>query len=224
MRVLLTILGEGFTCEVREFDDGRVEFIADADIDADGANGQHGAKAAYKTDDSGSEALANGGMKIRGGKVAGGSEWYRDIVITDKYGNPRVFPGGIIASRTAYKFPDKGNDDPTAYVDSETVPYIVVPPQIIQRTKGAVLGCKAQVTHLKNGRLVEAVVADVGPRSKVGELSIEAARVLGIPSSPRRGGEDRPVLKYELWPGVPALVNGCRYALQRSNGTYVVMP
>ena len=63
-RLLGTITAEGYACRILEDDDGRVHYMADADIDADGANGQHGGAAAYKVDDSGSELLANGGMKI----------------------------------------------------------------------------------------------------------------------------------------------------------------
>jgi len=58
-----------------------VHFLADADIDADGANGQNGALAAYKVDNSGSELLANGGMKIVNGRVVCAHSWARDIVI-----------------------------------------------------------------------------------------------------------------------------------------------
>jgi flavin-dependent dehydrogenase len=44
-KILGTITDEGFTCTIHEDDDGRVHFVADADIDADGANGQNGQKA-----------------------------------------------------------------------------------------------------------------------------------------------------------------------------------
>lgn len=39
-KILGRIQGEGFICDIHEDADGRVHFIADADIDADGANGQ----------------------------------------------------------------------------------------------------------------------------------------------------------------------------------------
>ncbi len=68
MRTLGVVTNEGFSCTIVEDDDGRVHFTADADIDADGANGHSGGPAAYRSDDSGTELLANGGMKI----VAGG--------------------------------------------------------------------------------------------------------------------------------------------------------
>ena len=202
MRILGTFTSEGFTCTVKEDDDLRVFFTADADIDADGANGQNGAPAAYMSDDSGTEALANGGMKRVGGKVICAVEGARDIVILDTDNEPKVFPGGIIASKTWYHHPGKEFSDPAAYVDAETVPYIVVPPLIVNKTAGVVRGCKARVTF--NGVSVDCVVADRGPRKKIGELSIAAARAVGIPESPRHGGIEGKEVFYELWPDVAA--------------------
>lgn len=214
MRTIAIIQG----ASISEETGGLVHFMADADIDADGANGQHGEKAAYMVGDHGSELLVNGGMKMEGGKVVGNSSWYRDIVILEN-GQPKEFPGGIIASKTSYRFHGAYPDSPSAYVDAETVPYIVVPPAIISGVAGAVLGCRARVTY--KGKSVDALVADVGPRTKVGELSIAAARAVGIPSSPRNGGISEFHVLYELWPGIPAEVNGVKHQLQRANGTYV---
>jgi hypothetical protein len=201
MRILGTITNEGSSCTITEEDDGRVHFRADADIDADGANGQHGAPAAYKVDDSGTELLANGGMKIVQGKVVCAKSWARSIVILDDDNEPKVFPGGIIASMTWYRHPGKAKDDPAAYVDSETVPYIVVPALMKQKIKG-ICGCKARVTW--KDKSVDCVVADRGPANKIGELSIAVARAVGLPASPGTGGTTKPDVLYELWPGVAA--------------------
>jgi hypothetical protein len=202
MRILGKITNEGFSSTIVEEEDGRVHFLADADIDADGANGQNSAPAAYKVDDTGTELLANGGMKIVGGKVVCAHSWARDIVILGEDNQPKVFPGGIIASISWYRHPRKLPSDPAAYVDAETVPYIVVPPLIIQKTVGIVRGCKAQVTF--RSRSVDCVVADRGPSNKIGELSIAAARAIGLPSSPRNGGTEKQEVLYELWPGIAA--------------------
>ena len=202
MRTIGTITNENYSCEVKEDDDRRVFFTADGDIDADGANGQNGGQAAYKSDNSGSEHLANGGMKIVSGKVICAHSWARDIVLLGPDNQPKVFAGGIIASTTWYRHMNKPANDPAAYVDAETVPYIVVPSLIIQGTAGVVRGCKARVT--RGDRSVDCVVADKGPRNKIGELSIAAARAIGLNPSPRNGGTEQPELFYELWPGVPA--------------------
>lgn len=201
MKTIGTISGEGFACPIRE-DKGRVWFTADADIDADGANGQSGAIAAYRADNKGSEHLANGGMKVVGGKVVFAADWGRNIVVVGKDNQPLVLKNGVIPSKTWYVYPGYLRNDPCAYVDSETVPYIVVPPLIVQQTVGAVRGCRARATY--KGKVVDCVVADLGPRTKVGEVSIALARALGIPSSPRTGGSNVPDVLYELWPGQAA--------------------
>jgi len=196
------ILGRIESSDVIEDEDGRVHYVAGAAIDADGANGQNGAPCAYKVDDSGTDRLANGGMKRVGGKVVCAADWARSVVILDTDDEPRVFDGGMIASMTWYRHPNHQADDPAAYVDAETVPYIVVPGLIVAKTKGVVRGCKARVTF--NGKSVDCVVADRGPSNKIGEMSIAAARAVGIPSSPRNGGTDEQEVLYELWPGIAA--------------------
>lgn len=65
------------------------------------------------------------------------------------------------------------------------------------------------------------MVGDVGPRRKVGEISIAAARAVGMPSSPRSGGEDDKIVEYEIFPGRVATINGVTYPLMRGDGSYV---
>lgn len=211
-RILATIQG----VPIMEYAGGKIGYVAGARIDADGSNGISGAKAAYMRMNKGSDYLANGGMGIgTNGKVIIVQPWAKHIVIMNPAtGQPKEFPGGVIASKTTYRFRDKAKDDPAAYVDSETVPYVAIPPIIRRGVKGIVLGCRAKLTNLENGKTVEAVVADVGPAAKIGELSIAAARALGIPPSPRNGGVDRKIIHYELFPGVSAVVNGVTYPLQ----------
>lgn len=202
MRIVGVVDGEGFRCEIVEDDDGRVHYVANADIDADGANGQNGAPAAYRDDDTGSDYLENAGMKIVAGKVVCAKSWARNVVILGADREPRVFPGGLIASMTTYRHRHLADDDPAAYVDAETVPYVAVPPLVVNGVRPVVMGCLARVAW--RGRSVDCVVADTGPPLKVGEISIAAARALGIPPSPRNGGRDVPDVAYELWPGTPA--------------------
>jgi len=201
-RLIGTISSEDAVCSILEDPDGRVHFTADADICADGANGQHGGPWAYRADDTGSDALANAGMAKIGNKVVCKHAWARSVVLLDTDNEPKIYPGGNIASMTWYSDRARLKSDPAAYVDAETVPYIVVPPIIVQRTKGVVRGCRAKVTY--RGAIVDCVVADLGPVNKIGEISIAAARALGIPSSPRSGGIAGAYVKYELWPGQAA--------------------
>jgi hypothetical protein len=202
MAILGHITSGKTTCIIHEDPDGRVHYTAAATICADGANGQHGKPAAYRADDTGSDLLANGGMAIVGGKVICAHDWARSVVLLGADNQPRVFAGGVIGSMTWYRHPDLRADDPAAYVDAETVPYIVVPPMIVRKTYGVVRGAKARASW--NGNSVDCVVAELGPHDRIGELSIAAARALGIPASPREGGLDRPEVWYELWPDVAA--------------------
>jgi hypothetical protein len=200
--ILGTIFSDGRNCVIRQDADGRVHFTADADIDADGANGQSGGPAAYKVDNSGSDYLENGGMTIVEGKVVCAKAWARSVVILGPDNEPKVFPNGVIASMTWYRHLDKNRNDPAAYVDSETVPYIVVPPLIVQETSGVVRGCRARITY--RGKSVDCVVADKSGKTSIGEMSIAAARELGINPSPRNGGLGKSEVFYELWPGQAA--------------------
>jgi hypothetical protein len=93
--------------------------------------------------------------------------------------------------------------------------YIVVPPQIIHGVKGIVLGCQAEVTY--NGRTVPAVVGDIGPHHRLGEISIALARALGINPDPNTGGVDSHTVHYRLLPGIPAVVGSVTYTMQPSH-------
>jgi len=106
------------------------------------------------------------------------------------------------------------------YLDAETVPYVVLPPDIIMAVGPKVLGCRAIVHDPRTGKTIVAVVGDVGPHlihKRLGEISMAACRGLGIPPSPINGGEDDSIIEYTIFPGVPAVVNGITYELQSSH-------
>lgn len=146
--------------------DGRISFLADADIDCDGVGAD--------------------------GK-----------------------PNNI--DHDPYYQPDTSLHHNGQALDAYTVPYIVVPPAIIQAVKGVVLGCQARLTYRETGQSAMCVVGDIGPRLKIGECSVKAARVVGMPSNPNTGGCDDPRLcLYELWPGKAGLAAGVQYKLQAS--------
>lgn len=94
--------------------------------------------------------------------------------------------------------------------------YIVLPPQIINAVKPIVLGCQARVKNRLNGKVFPAVVGDVGPKRRLGELSWSLANALGLDPNPNTGGVDHLVIEYDVFPGVPAEVNGKTYPLQAS--------
>lgn len=201
------------------FDGTRAYFTADADIDADGANGQGGSgNAAYWPKPNHERGLDD----LRNARNLDGS-WCGIITENGQpTGKPIIqgphdpCPGAFISPTSLHLFARDGSplpfSDTFKYVDAESVPGIVVSPKIILGVPGLVLGCRARVTY--RGRSVDCVVFDVGPRSKCGELSIAAAKAVGIPHSARSGGEEDNVVEYELWPGVAASVNGATYPLQ----------
>jgi hypothetical protein len=105
----------------------------------------------------------------------------------------------------AYNDPDFQAD--TTYqpaLNAELDHYIVLPPQVIRDVPGIVLGCRAVVRNRKTNVTAEAVVGDIGPRSKIGEISVALAQRIGVPSSPTRGGESDHVIDYWIYPGVAA--------------------
>jgi hypothetical protein len=159
-------------------------------IDADGAP-----KAYHpKPDDSkGLDALGNAGKP---------GNWF--ALVTDN-GNPSGNPviqkagdpaPGFYISMTALEDTSKARTDPRRYVDSSQNPYIVLPGN---HSAGAKLGDFAVVFNGKNGKIANAIYADVGPKNEIGEGSIALAEALGIPSSPRTGGIAKDVM-YVVFP------------------------
>lgn len=191
MPKILTYIG---TNPVFIDDDGKVSFMGEMSINGDGS------PRAYAPVGFGQplDYLANAGHP--------GSWWG---IATDSTGKPIIqgkddpYPGYYV-STTSLKNHGFKHGDPRREVDSEKVPFIVVPPQIIKGVKPVVLGCKARITDTKTGAYVNAVVADVGPKTHLGEASIAAAIALGIPSDPKNGGSSQKRFLYELWPGIAA--------------------
>lgn len=207
---IATVRGEGYpsviTLGTNQLDRSEeVRFRGNADIDADGANGQHGRRFAYTPNNTGADFLANIGYPRSPGE-------YRVGLVCDQAGLPIVFVDAgtskrYYASRTALRMPGiTDQSSPSIGVDSDFYPYIVVPAIVRQRTAGTVLGCQAFVVNHKNTRVVKCVVADIGPSNKDGELSMEAAHQLGIISDPKTGGMDDPDCDYIIQPGVRAIV------------------
>jgi len=122
-----------------------------------------------------------------------------------------------------------GNPDHDPYFQPDTTlhhngkainPYevsgMVVPEWLPKAVGPIVMGCRGRVTNLSNLRSAEAVVHDSGPLRKTGEGTPHLAIRLGINPNPNTGGEDNPVILYELWPGAPAIVDGIEYTLQKA--------
>lgn len=111
---------------------------------------------------------------------------------------------------------DKSHLDQTAYspsLNADRDPYVVVPPQVRGAVAPTVMGCKARVTRISTKKIEEAVCGEIGPSDKTGECAIVLAKKLN-PAVSANVGDSKKDYLYELWPGVPAVVNGKTYKLQ----------
>lgn len=200
--------------------DGIIEALAGAEIDADGANGQNGLPPCYAPHSyrgATLDDLANAGHP---------GNWYGVLTDTGRADGEPIIQGdadpcpGAYISTTALRLPGSlvggtaALHNPRLYVDAAAVPAIVVPPCVIAAVPGIVLGCAVKVTHMLNHATVDAVVFDVGPHDQFGEISPALARRLGIHDSARTGGESRKIIRYEIMPGVAAVVDDVTYPLQ----------
>jgi len=104
---------------------------------------------------------------------------------------------GYCVSTTALVDHRFGERDPRRYVDSSTVPYASVPPDLCG-VRGVRMGDVAVAIY--QGVVAGAVVADVSPHGHYGEGSIALAAALGLPRSPRNGGCSWGVT-WLVWPG-----------------------
>lgn len=172
-------------------------------IDADGANGQSSAPVyapkGYKPEPL--DYLSNAG---------GPGNWYGIVTDTGRANGTPVkqqtghpAPGAYV-SATSYEFPGFSRGDPARYVDANAVIYIVLPGHWRRDARGVVLGCRAVVRDALSNKVTAAVVADFGPRAKLGEASIACARFFGVRSSPKSGGTAVKRFIYQFWPGEPA--------------------
>ena len=166
--------------------DGALTWCAGLAIDADGApSAYHG------TPGAGLDNLGNAGYPGR---------WWGLVV--DAAGEP-IIQGptdpapGYYVSPTALVDRQRPARDPHRYVDSSAIPYISVPPDLLDA--GVCRGDVAWCLNRRLGRNSAAIVADVGPRGRLGEGSIALAFALGLDPSPRRGGAARDIACV-VWP------------------------
>lgn len=122
-----------------------------------------------------------------------------------------------------------GNPDHDRYYQPETtlrhkgkslnaakVPFGVTPPIVVKRTTGIVFGSRLICRNKQNGRVVEAVVGDEGPMFKIGEGSTRLCELLGLDPNPNHGGTSDFIIEYEIHVGVPAVIDGETYELQKA--------
>ena len=167
---------------------GYLIFKAKMAIDADGS------PRAYGPNDSGLDELSNAKTD---GKWVG--------IVVDKYDRPLVqgandpYPGFYI-SPTALYDPNFADTDPRCYVNSEIIPYYVMP-QSLMDDYNMKVGDMGYVYNQRTHKSCFAILADVGPEGKLGEGSIALAQQIGIANvSPRDGGIETPDIVYIAFP------------------------
>ena len=106
---------------------------------------------------------------------------------------------GFFVSTTSLEDTSKEKTDPRRYVNSEEIPYIVLPPVLIGNGK-AKLGDFAVVINKKNNKSSFAIFADVGPKKNLGEGSVALAAALGVKKNPKTGGPVADLI-YVVFPG-----------------------
>lgn len=162
-------------------------FKAGFAIDADGSPN------CYGPNDSGLDWTANGG--------AVGGEWWGGPV--DGSGMPciqKIYDPspGMYVSATALANPAYNEISPYRYLDSEVIPFFVLPGN---HGNGAKTGDVGLIYNTETGDNCYAVYGDVGPSSKIGEGSIRLAEALGIDANPKEGGLESKSIVYVVFPG-----------------------
>lgn len=161
-------------------------------IDADGS--PH----AYGPAGKGLDHLANAGQP---------GNWWALVTDNGKTNGTPIVQGpnspapGFYISTTALQDASLPAADTRRYVDSETIPYIVLPGHRGRQLSPKLrLGDVALVANGKTGAFSYAVYADVGPQDQIGEGSIALARALNVGADPKRGNGSHDIV-YVVFPG-----------------------
>jgi hypothetical protein len=180
-----TVIVGGVTVTIT---DTEVNYEAGAEVDADGA------PTAYALPGSGLiglDNIRNALRNIHDDPNNPSHGWAGVLVGPD--GKPVIQqdgPGkGYCISTTALHDPSMPVNDIRRYVPADSIAYISISPVLEQY--GVKLGDGALVYDVDTGKQIEAVVGDVGPYRRLGEVSVYCAQACGFNSSPRNGGVSR---------------------------------
>lgn len=198
------------------YDGTKVWYTAGMSIDADGS------PICYHEDGSppGLDYLANAGRPGRWWALATHNQKMSGIPLIQRLSDPAP---GYYVSMTSYKRRGFAYSDPKRYLDSGATPFVVIPGTLISKIDPIFMGCACEAINLQNGGISLGVCGDAGPANHLGEGSMALARNLGINSNPKRGGTSRPIIRYTLYPGKPAEVNGEKFPLQPSSQASIAM-
>jgi len=154
-------------------------FEAKMQINADGAP-----KAYHKDTNLGLDHLANAGSE---------GNWWGIVTDTGNADGKPILQGkgdpapGFYVSGTALQDSTKSNEDQKRYVNSEAIPFYVLPKNIPIPMK---IGDFGYVVNRSNNTSSGCIFADVGPKGSLGEGSIALAKAIGIQCDPRSEGSE----------------------------------
>ena len=129
-------------------------------------------------------------------------------------GAPKSIAGDTYQPTTSFQFTDGSQ------INADEIPYVVLPrakgsdgewasPDRVDgnpfHDAGVQRGDYVKITNPQTGQTAYAIYGENGPSNQVGEISMAAARKLGINASPISGGftemTDARYLQYEFYPG-----------------------
>jgi len=160
-------------------------FETGLNIDADGSPRAYGPSGTKALD-----YLANAGHP---------GNWWG--IVADQSGNPVIqgendpYPGYYVSTTSLQNFKYK-EEDPRRYVDSEKVPFFVLPLDESKKMDGVKLGDFGVVWNRRKNIHNYCIIADIGPRNQIGEGSVSLAKNLGINSDAKVGGQSKEVVFY----------------------------
>jgi hypothetical protein len=186
----------------------RVFYTACLQVDVDGA------EKAYRLDNDATKGALD---DIHDSAGYPDGSW-KDVLVTDpnNANKPYVDGNGFCVSMTTYQwpgYPDK--TDRRNWVDAVAVPYSVAPGLVRSLCAGVLIGCKAQITRITDGAVIQTVTADLSGNS-IGEASQAAAQYFSSQWTASNGDDDYNYL-YEFFPDTAAVVGGVKYLLQPKN-------
>jgi hypothetical protein len=152
---------------------GAIVWLSGMQIDADGSPN------AYGPGNTGLDWTANAGHPGNWWGVYSFNHYTPNVQVA---GDPS--PGKYI-STTALQDQSQALINPRRYVDSEKVPFIVLPGGV---HLGMKLGDLGFAYNAVTGSIGYFICADIGPAHQIGEGSIALARYLNINPDPRTGG------------------------------------
>ncbi|MBS1634474.1 MAG: T9SS type A sorting domain-containing protein [Bacteroidetes bacterium] len=166
---------------------GATMYRAKMYIDADGS------PRAYGPNNSGLDYTANAGYT--------GNWW---ALVTDASGNPILqgasdpYPG-MYVSTTSLVNSHYASANPLRYVNSETVPFIAMPTNVLA-SGNIIVGDVAYVYNTTTGQSCFAIYADAGNTTSIGEASILTASLVGVNPNVRTGGTSAGIIDYVVFP------------------------